>query len=1312
MVTRILKYALLIFVVLGLGLLLWAGHWLLRTPEGVRWTFAAVSRWTPAELEAEEIEGRLWGDLRLRNVQVAWPGGEARSDALRLRWQPRELAALRLVVHELDLGHLEILWDAADKPEPRPAEPEPVHLSWPQVEGTALRFAVQVARLHAAQVSFGARGTSPQVLRDLEVALGWREGEVTVEGLGVSGAFGRIEGDLRALLTEPRLAAEIHWQGPQAAVEIDGARLSLNLSEASGLVVEGPFTLSLTASDAPHFSAKGRMELAEMGLRLADLQLARAAAPDRIRGWAAVDWSEVAPQFSTHLQIERLNLVSELDQPTDISGTLEARGDLQAYEGRIQLRNARAGWEGVELSALVSGSAEDLKLREIEAHWLAGILTGEVAMHWRDGLFLDAWLEGAGLDPAVVEGAPQGLMNFDVEAALRLPAGEALSVTAAGRLRESLLLERALAGSFDLSWIGEDLHLHALELQGEGIELEAAGRLSEELHFAAVVENFAALLPNLEGSARADGRVVVRDGRAGGEIRASGADLALDELRLAGWQLDAELADLEAPVRISISLTDLRQGDLRLREVEANLVGLLEEHSLALRADWGTGWMNAEAHGGWVDAAWRGEIASLHGHERGLGAWRFVQPTLLNAGAARLELSGLALAAEAGGVLRLDGDFDPQEFSGFLEGSWRDFNLELLNPWLPDMQLAGATTGDVDVRIHSAERLDVFGELDLFAQIALEKAIIEVEQAALELAWDGQGLAARAQVSVTDAGALRLQLTSDQPGAPRLPARGQMEADWSGVELADLADRMLLPLDLWGALGAEMAGGWDADLNLDLGGAVRVNEGGLRWRDEDGEIIAALQTADLTWHWRGEDLRGELDLRLADYGELLGDFRLPLPARLPTALDETAPLQAALRLQVREHGLLATFLPGLADETAGEVRADLQIGGSWLSPELSGNFSLTDAGAILPATGIVLRELELHGELDGQQVRITSFGVRSGPGRLDGSGIVHFDGWNFASFNARLAGQNFQVADLPELEIRVNPDLRLEGGLDRLLVGGEVRIPLFIVTGWQARTPVSPSADVVFVNGEELEPQQDLPFDLDLNLRLVLGESVVIKLAGLDARLGGDLTLTTSERNAIIGSGEIRVVQGHYAAYGLRLPITRGRLFFPGGPVERPTLDILALRTVGEVRAGVQVSGTPQVPVVRLYSEPGMPDTDILAYIVLGRPLGAGQGQVDALMLAAGALLSQGESAAMQDKLRRRLGIDVFEVQAGNGEVEAAMVTIGKYLTPDLYISFGQSLFGQGNVARMRYSLTEKWQIESQLGEVSGADLFYRLEFR
>jgi translocation and assembly module TamB len=92
----------------------------------------------------------------------------------------------------------------------------------------------------------------------------------------------------------------------------------------------------------------------------------------------------------------------------------------------------------------------------------------------------------------------------------------------------------------------------------------------------------------------------------------------------------------------------------------------------------------------------------------------------------------------------------------------------------------------------------------------------------------------------------------------------------------------------------------------------------------------------------------------------------------------------------------------------------------------------------------------------------------------------------------------------------------------------------------------------------------------------------------------------------ITSRGEIRVVRGRYKAYGVDLEIVRGRLFYAGGPINQPTLDILALRTVGDVRAGVTAGGILWGPVINLYSEPAMPDVDTLAYIVFGHPLGNG----------------------------------------------------------------------------------------------------------
>jgi translocation and assembly module TamB len=66
-------------------------------------------------------------------------------------------------------------------------------------------------------------------------------------------------------------------------------------------------------------------------------------------------------------------------------------------------------------------------------------------------------------------------------------------------------------------------------------------------------------------------------------------------------------------------------------------------------------------------------------------------------------------------------------------------------------------------------------------------------------------------------------------------------------------------------------------------------------------------------------------------------------------------------------------------------------------------------------------------------------------------------------------------------------------------------------------------------------------------------------------------------------------------------------------------------------------------------------------------------------------------------------------IQSG---ITETVLTVGKYLTPKLYISYGKSLFTGSNLFLMRYDIFKKWQIETQTGNESGVDLFYKLEFK
>lgn len=149
-----------------------------------------------------------------------------------------------------------------------------------------------------------------------------------------------------------------------------------------------------------------------------------------------------------------------------------------------------------------------------------------------------------------------------------------------------------------------------------------------------------------------------------------------------------------------------------------------------------------------------------------------------------------------------------------------------------------------------------------------------------------------------------------------------------------------------------------------------------------------------------------------------------------------------------------------------------------------------------------------------------------------------------------------------------------------------------------------------------------------------------------------------------------------------------------------------------------------------------MPDMDVLAYIVLGHPLGADTGEANLLVMAAGALLTSEQSESIQRQIKNRLGLDTFDIKsdvltqngymgykripvgpagsgaAGNGQsVPETLLVVGKYLTPQLYVSYGRSLFSGGNLFFLRYDISKNWQVETQTGQTSGVDIYYKIEF-
>jgi len=720
---------------------------------------------------------------------------------------------------------------------------------------------------------------------------------------------------------------------------------------------------------------------------------------------------------------------------------------------------------------------------------------------------------------------------------------------------------------------------------------------------------------------------------------------------------------------------------------------------------------------------------------------------------------------------------------GELSLQWSNLDLALLRPFVPpefilDGRMAGLVTG----RLLPGKRLDLKGHtavseghLNWLSQgeefdLSLDKADLDftwrdrsggaakgrgdltlagqavatgtytsrgerllVANGTLRIDADRQGSRARFDLALQEGGTLQAAFSSDSPAGAAIPATGDLSLQWSGVNTALLGPWLPGALNLQGELSGKANGRLLPGQRLEMAGEAGFAQGKAKWRDEKGEMTANVRQASLTFDWRGQTLTGKLSLALAESGQAQGDFLLPIPARLPVTPDRGGPLRGTLTGRVQEQGFLSAFFPGLVQESHGDLDLDLKAAGTWGNPSLTGTLQLSRAGGYLPSAGIKVSELQLSAQLERDRIVIERYRAISGGGWIAGEALVMLDGWQVAEYSGSLSGERFLTVDLPELRMFTSPQLSFKGSAEGVTLRGELRVPEMLVLGPPVHQGVTASPDVVMEGRTEMAQERRAPYPIDGRVRVILGDKVRVQASGIDATFGGNMYLVMKDIDDISSSGEISVVKGRYRAYGMDLDIERGRLYYVNDPVDRPTLDILALRKVGEVRAGVTVGGYLNAPVVKLYSEPPLPDVDILSYMVLGHPMGA-SGEQAGLLAAAAGLFSFGNSESLQEQIKDRLGLSTLGLEkvdttstglmgykeipvapsgepAKQAQTGESVFTVGKYLTPKIYVSYGRSLVTGENLFRLRYDVFRHWQIETQSGSESGADLYYKLEF-
>ncbi len=363
----------------------------------------------------------------------------------------------------------------------------------------------------------------------------------------------------------------------------------------------------------------------------------------------------------------------------------------------------------------------------------------------------------------------------------------------------------------------------------------------------------------------------------------------------------------------------------------------------------------------------------------------------------------------------------------------------------------------------------------------------------------------------------------------------------------------------------------------------------------------------------------------------------------------------------------------------------------------------------MPGLGLKLRDGRISVKPDGAERFRLDGALSSGTGSLTFGGSAT----PAPAFDLRIEGSDFLAADIPGARAEVSPRLLVTRDADFLAVTGDLRLPKAAIDLQRlpgtARTREA-SPDVVILDAEVTAARATV-VPIRADVAILLGEDVKVTGYGLDAKVEGRLAVRERSGGATLASGEIRV-SGGYKAYGQDLTIRQGQLLYAATPLDDPRLAIVAVREVGSVTAGLRVGGSARTPQISVFSDPAMGEANALSYLIAGKPLdqiGQSQAEGDRLQSAA-RQLGTAAGGLLAKNIGQRLGVDELGIQE-SAALGGAALTVGQYLSPKLYLSYGLGLFEPGNVLTLRYRLSKELALEAeQANRSSRAGVQLRLE--
>ncbi len=414
------------------------------------------------------------------------------------------------------------------------------------------------------------------------------------------------------------------------------------------------------------------------------------------------------------------------------------------------------------------------------------------------------------------------------------------------------------------------------------------------------------------------------------------------------------------------------------------------------------------------------------------------------------------------------------------------------------------------------------------------------------------------------------------------------------------------------------------------------------------------------------------------------------------------------------------------DELEGQLIFNANMAGTLSKPDFISKLTFSNGKFKVNSAELALANIQADLQLDSSAGSTLAFTANSGQGSLKVTGhsilkTLTLSDLRNTTHHLNIEGKDFRVLNKSNQVVDITPNLAIKLNNESWDIKGQLTIPNAKISNIEKRSISTDevSKDQIIIDSPTnetvnptLAPKTPLPLTADI--RLVMGESVYFNDQGLDAKLGGSILIKEKPGNITNASGELIIEKGRFRRLGQDLVIRKGRIVF-AGPITKPGLDVEAVRVIDEnLATGVRAKGPiSDIKQFELFSDPhGLSQSDILSYITTGRPLNGSTDDETSLATKAAMALALTGGKYLTENFGSKIGVDEISIDTAPGQDTAqAALTIGKYLSPKLYVSYGIGLFEPITTLKLRYDLGSKWKFISETSaSQSSGDFVYEIE--